>query len=84
MNALIQKIQSMEGQAQYMSLYQKMEPYMVTNMTAEEMAALTEYDIEDQTMEVPGEVIYKDGHAQYIVDNKSLQRIVLKTFYKSN
>ena len=84
MNALIQKIQGMEGQAQYMSLYQKMEPYMVTNMTAEEMLALKEYHIDDQTMEVPGEVIYKDGHAQYIVDNESLQKNVLKTFYKSN
>ena len=84
MNALIQKIQGMEGQAQYMSLYQKMEPYMVTNMTAEEMLALKEYHIDDQTMEVPGEVIYKDGHAQYIVDNESLQKNVLKIFYKSN
>lgn len=84
MNALIQKIQGMEGQAQYMSLYQKMGPYMVTNMTAEEMLALKEYHIDDQTMEVPGEVIYKDGHAQYIVDNESLQKNVLKIFYKSN
>ena len=84
MNALIQKIQGMEGQAQYMSLYQKMEPYMVTNMTAEEILSLKEYHIDDQTMEVPGEVIYKDGHAQYIVDNESLQKNVLKIFYKSN
>ncbi|MGN9056939.1 LCP family protein [Bariatricus sp. HCP28S3_A7] len=84
MSALIEKLQGMQGSTQYMSLYQQMEPYMVTNMTADEMKALSEYEIDSDTLEVPGEIIYKDGHAQFIVDNKSLQEIVLKTFYKSN
>lgn len=84
MSALIEKLQGMQGSTQYMSLYQQMEPYMVTNMTADEMKALSEYEIDSDTLEVPGEIIYKDGHAQFIVDNKSLQKIVLKTFYKSN
>ena len=84
MSALIEKLQEMQGSTQYMKLYQQMEPYMVTNMTADEMKALSEYEIDSETLEVPGEIIYKDGHAQFIVDNKSLQKIVLKTFYKSN
>ena len=51
-------------------------------MTADEMKALSEYDIDTNTLSVPGEIILKDGHAQYIVDNEELRKIILKTFYK--
>lgn len=83
MQALIVKLQGLGSNSRYLSLYEKMEPYMVTNMTAEEMMELSEYEIASDMMKVPGEVIEKDGHAQYIVDNKKLQQIILKVFYKS-
>ena len=82
MGALIEKLQSIDGTGNYLSLYQQMEPYMVTNMTADEMKALSEYEIDTNTLSVPGEIILKDGHAQYIVDNEELRKIILKTFYK--
>ena len=55
---------------------------MVPNMTADEMKSLSEYDIDTNTVDVPGEVILKDGHAQFIIDNEALRKIILKTFYK--
>lgn len=82
MGALIEKLQSVKETSNYLSLYQQMEPYMVTNMTADEMKSLSEYDIDTNTLDVPGEVILKDGHAQFIVDNEALRIIILKTFYK--
>ena len=82
MGALIKKLQSINGTGDYLNLYQQMEPYMTTNMTADEMKALSEYDIDTSTISVPGEVILKDGHAQFIVDNDELQKIILKIFYK--
>ena len=82
MGALIEKLQAVNGTSDYLSLYQQMEPYMVTDMTADEMKALAEYEIDRNTISVPGEVVLKDGHAQYIVDNAQLQEIILKTFYK--
>lgn len=82
MGALIEKLQNVKETSNYLSLYQQMEPYMVTNMTADEMKSLSEYDIDTNTLEVPGEVILKDGHAQFIVDNEALRKIILKTFYK--
>ena len=84
MGALIEKMQSIKGSSNYLSLYQEMEPYMVTNMTADEMKALSDYEIDPETVNIPGEVILKDGHAQFIVDNEKLQKIVLKMFYKQN
>ena len=83
MNALIDQMKKLSN-SQYMELYQELEPYMVTNMTADEMKAFSEYEISQETLEIPGEIILKDEHAQLIVDNESLQRIVLKTFYKCN
>lgn len=83
MGALIEKLQNMNGTSNYLSLYQQMEPYMVTNMTADEMKSLSEYDIDTNTLEIPGEVILKDEHAQFIVDNEELRKIILKIFYKS-
>ena len=82
MGALIEKLQNVKETSNYLSLYQQMEPYMVTNMTADEMKSLSEYEIDTNTLEVPGEVILKDGHAQFIVDNEALRKIILKTFYK--
>lgn len=82
MGALIEKLQSVKETSNYLSLYQQMEPYMVTNMTADEMKSLSEYDIDTNMLDVPGEVILKDGHAQFIVDNEALRKIILKTFYK--
>ena len=80
--ALINKMQNMEGQSEYLSLYQQLGDYMTTNMTADELEELSDYKIDPETIKVPGEIIEKDGHAQYIVDNKELKKIVLKLFYK--
>ena len=82
MGALIEKLQNVKETSNYLSLYQQMEPYMVTNMTADEMKSLSEYDIDTNTLDVPGEVILKDGHAQFIIANEALRKIILKTFYK--
>ena len=84
MGALIEKLQQVKGNSAYMALYEQMEPYMVTNMTADEMKALSEYEIAPETVKVPGEIIEKDGHAQFIVNNEELQKILIKTFYKPN
>ena len=48
--------------------------YMTTNMTADEMEELADYKIAEDTVKVPGEIIEKDGHAQYLVDNKELKK----------
>lgn len=83
MDALIEKMQSIQSKTEYLSLYQKLGDYMTTNMTADEMEELTDYKIAEDIVKVPGEIIEKDGHAQYLVDNKELKKIILKMFYKS-
>lgn len=82
MNALIQKLQDIKGNTQYAVLYQELEPYMVSNMTADELKEVSEYEISSEMYRVPGEIIEKDGHAQYIVDNAKLKEMVINLFYK--
>ena len=84
MDALIEKMQSIQSETEYLSLYQKLEDYMTTNMTADEMEELTDYKVAEDTVKVPGEIIEKDGHAQYLVDNKELKKIILKMFLQNN
>ena len=48
----------------------------------DEMEELTEYKIAEDTVKIPGEIIEKDGHAQYLVDNKELKKILKQ--YNSN
>ena len=83
MDALIEKMQSIQSKTEYLSLYQKLGDYMTPKMTADEMEELTEYKIAEDTVKIPGEIIEKDGHAQYLVDNKELKKIILKMFYKT-
>lgn len=81
MDALIKKMQEIDKGAA-ISLYQTLQPYMTTNMTADKLESLSDYTISGDMIKIPGEIIEKDGHAQYLVDNKELKKIVLKTFYK--
>ena len=43
MNALIEKLRSIEDKNQYVSIYQDMEQYMVTDLTVDEIMKLSEY-----------------------------------------
>lgn len=82
MNALIQKIQEIKSNSQYASLYQQLEPYMVTNMTADELKEIADYNISSQMEKIPGVIVEKDGHAQFKVDNEKLKEMVIELFYK--
>ncbi|GAA6492316.1 hypothetical protein K280104A7_18800 [Candidatus Bariatricus faecipullorum] len=82
MQALIEKLGEMNDTSQYASLYEQLEPYMVTSMTAEQMLETAEYQIDEEMEQVPGEIISKDGHAQFLPDNEKLQELVINMFYK--
>lgn len=55
-------------------------PYMVSDLTAEEMKALSGYGWNDVIEKVPGEV-QTGEHDEYIVDDKKLQELLIKMFY---
>lgn len=81
MDALIRKLFAMD-QDSYLSLYQQMEPYLSTNMTAEELTNLSGFSYDEEVITLPGEVVLAEEHAQYLVDVEKMKEIVVKSFYK--
>ena len=83
MEALIRKMRelSLEKDA-CVSLYQEMSPYMTTNMTADELTGLAGYQYAEDTETIPGEVVEKDGYAQFHVNVDEMKAILVKYFYK--
>ena len=81
MVALIRKMGDVESES-YASLYQSMESYLTTNMTVDQLTALSENTFDEEKIVLPGEVIYRDGHAQFIPDKEEMKKIIIKLFYK--
>ena len=62
-------------------LYQQMEPYMTTNLSAEELTELADYSFQEETETVPGEVTERDGRAWYVTDTEKVQELIIKEFF---
>lgn len=82
LNALVQSIRSYLGSGEgYDTLLDSASPYMVTDISAEEMKALSEYVVEDPVYKVPGETVEGEEHDEYLVDDDALYEMILKIFY---
>ena len=65
----------------YDILLDSVEPYMVTDMTAEEIKVLSDYDMSDTMNVVPGKIQQGEKYDEYIVDDEELYRLILELFY---
>lgn len=64
-------------------LYSEISPYVVTDLTVDEMTSMLEYswDAENVTF-VEGESVAGEEFEEFYVDDKKLQEIIMKMFYK--
>ena len=84
-SALFSQLKEMEtaSQISYESLYQTMEPYLVTDLSVEQIKAMASYTyLSDETEYVPGKVVPGEKNEEFHVDEDALQKLVLKMFYK--
>ena len=79
MGAVRGYMQKAEG---YEQLLDSASPYMVTDLTAEEMKKLSEYQVEEPMQKVPGETMEGEEHDEYIVDDAALYEMILDLFYE--
>lgn len=80
--ALADRLSDMDITAgQAADMYGQLAPYMATNMTADDFYKLASYTVSNEIEQIPGEVIEKDGHAQYIVDAEGIRKLMVKEFY---
>ena len=55
---------------------------MVTSMTMDELKELSEYDLDSEIINVPGEMTGGAEHDEFLVNNDKLNEIILNLFYK--
>lgn len=59
------------------------EPYLVTDLTTEEIAQLAEYEWEVENVTyVPGEVMVGEEHEEFHINEAELQKLIIDTFYQ--
>lgn len=72
-----------DGQVSYDSLYQTLEPYLVTDLSVDQIKNMESYTyLPDETEYVPGEVVPGEKNEEFHVDEDELQKLVVKMFYK--
>lgn len=83
LQALLKSVKSyVHGEKDYDTLLDSADPYMVTDLKAEEMKAMSEYQIQEKIEKVPGETVAGEVHDEYHVDDDALYELILDIFYK--
>ena len=81
--ALVKQLQiNMKEKKDAVHLYRKMKPYMVTDISEEELEKMINYEFEGKVEKVPGTVQKGEKYDEFIVDNEKLQEKVINMFYK--
>lgn len=58
-------------------------PYLVTDLTSEEIAELAEYEWDVETVSyVPGEVMAGEKYEEFHINEEELQKLIINTFYQ--
>ena len=81
--ALVKQLQTdMKEKKDAVHLYRKMKPYMVTDISEEELEKMINYEFEGKVEKVPGTVQKGEKYDEFIVDNEKLKEKVINMFYK--
>ncbi|MDD3141937.1 MAG: LCP family protein [Lachnospiraceae bacterium] len=79
--ALVARLKENLKENTYTELFKKIEPYVVTDLDAQSMKALGDYELDPEVANVPGEVVEGQLHDEYVVDNVLLKELLIKLLY---
>lgn len=79
--AMFQQMQNINAAA-YESILSSADPYLTTDMSAEELHHLKDYTIHQEIETVPGTAAPGEEHEEFTVDDQALYELILKLFYK--
>jgi len=83
--ALISALRNKVGAAgdYYEAFYPVIKPYLVTDLSADQINDLARYQLDDSGTEyVPGEAVAGEEHEEFHVDDEKLQKLLIEMFYK--
>ena len=78
--AMFQQMQNIDSAA-YEKLLDSAEPYLTTDLTAEELKNLKNYTIHQEIETVPGTAAPGEEHEEFTVDDQALYELILELFY---
>lgn len=84
-SALLSAVKSKVGEQgdDYEALFSLVSPYVVTDLSGDQMNELAQYQVlMDQIEFVPGESVAGEEHDEFYVNEEELQKLILKLFYK--
>ena len=68
------------GKVKLTSLYEAAGDQLYTDLTADELAALSEYTL-TEVIKIPGETQHGDLHDEYYLDTDAVHELIVQTFY---
>ena len=82
--ALISAIREQAGSSgDFYGTYQNiLAPYMVTDMSVDQINRLSDYALSDEVAYVPGEAVPGEQNEEFVVNEEELKKILIKMFYK--
>lgn len=81
--ALLKKFQEENMEEKFPGIYQKISPYLITNMSTERIQQLTDYQISEEVLSVPGEIrTDAEGKAAFYPVESEVKELVIKLIYK--
>ena len=82
--ALISEIREQAGSSgDFYGTYQNiLAPYMVTDMSVDQINRLSDYALSDEVAYVPGEAVPGEQNEEFVVNEEELKELLIKMFYK--
>lgn len=82
--ALISAIREQAGSSgDFYGTYQNiLAPYMVTDMSVDQINRLSDYALSDEVAYVPGEAVPGEQNEEFVVNEEELKELLIKMFYK--
>lgn len=71
----------LKGQKDYDEILKVAEPYMATDIDADTLKSLSDYEMNEEIRKVEGEDKEGKEHDEFYVDDKALYELILDTFY---
>ena len=69
------------GSSEDTIVYEQLTSCVTTNLGWSEIQRIKEYEITEEYLALPGNIIEKDGYAQFIPDAEQLQEMIFQLFY---
>lgn len=82
LKAFSEKLKAYDSIEKIKTMYDVINPYVCTNLTAADLKRINGYEISKEQLEIPGNLVEEDGYARFYPDEEKIRELVVHLFYK--